>query len=276
MKKAGLYFNDLYVGESVRYSVKPERIFTRSPHIGVVVGTFASLPYVHLQLEARKRFYPLIPLLVHDDHSPQRDSLSRLCAEYGAMFESNNYQMPDSLGDMTAFLGGMLWAPSVNVDLLVKLSRRFIPLRDWVQDLTRLALDSQGATYSHSCTSFGMGFRTECMGLHVETWKRLGPLEDIRKKILAHDSQFVEGYMHGLAGSVSGTTCLAHNMWEDSFKRPPSERGFVPWDFMGKGRLEPNENVLWHDRDDHARYHDLGVSWGLPYSLKQYQHPNNF
>ena len=40
------------------------------PPFALVIGTFASTAYIHLQLEARRRLYPEVPLLVHDDGSP--------------------------------------------------------------------------------------------------------------------------------------------------------------------------------------------------------------
>ncbi len=54
---------------------------TPKARVGVVVGTFAALPYVHLQLEARRRRWPGVPMLVHDDASPQQADLSALCRE---------------------------------------------------------------------------------------------------------------------------------------------------------------------------------------------------
>ena len=36
----------------------PVVIFARPPSVGLVVGTFASVPYIHLHLEARRRFTP--------------------------------------------------------------------------------------------------------------------------------------------------------------------------------------------------------------------------
>jgi cephalosporin hydroxylase len=75
---------ELRVSEIVRRS---DTIFTPPVAIGLMVGTFAAVPYIHLQLEARRRLYPHVPLLVHDDGSTKRDDLQRLCAEYGCEFE---------------------------------------------------------------------------------------------------------------------------------------------------------------------------------------------
>jgi len=271
--RRGLSFGARRIGDSVRDKV-PERLLPDPPTLGVVIGTYASVPYVHLQLEARQRLYPQIPLLVHDDHSHQQERLADLCKEYpGTEFESNSYRMPrNGLGDLTAFLGGALWAEDRKIDLLVKMSRRFIPLVPWTFGLVHLAQKSQGATYTHTDASYGLGFRSECVALHVATWRRLGLLDDIRDKCLTHDEQFVEGYMHGLAGRASTGLCQIHNQWADD--HPEENQGFVSWNLLGAGRLAPDPQALWHDRDAPERYHAQAVSWGLPYSLADFQNPN--
>ena len=48
------------------------RLLGINPRVEATVGTFAAVPYIHLQLEARRRLYPHVPLLVHDDGSPVR------------------------------------------------------------------------------------------------------------------------------------------------------------------------------------------------------------
>ena len=46
-------------------------IFTEQPSVLLVVETFAAVPYVHLHLESRRRFYPDVPIIVHDDGSDE-------------------------------------------------------------------------------------------------------------------------------------------------------------------------------------------------------------
>ena len=62
---------EIRVSELLR---RPEAIFASPLAVGLVVGTFAAVPYIHLHLEARRRFYPHVPLLVHDDASPARQN----------------------------------------------------------------------------------------------------------------------------------------------------------------------------------------------------------
>ena len=146
------------------------RRFSEPPKVAVVVGTFAAVPYVHLHLEARRRFYPEVPLLVHDDGSPKSAELAALCRDYGADFERNTPRLPPCKGDLCAFAGGLAWAGENGAGLLVKMSRRFVPLGRWVDGLVVLAEESDYATYNAWTTSFNFGFRTECLALAVEEW----------------------------------------------------------------------------------------------------------
>src|SRR3954471_7147461 len=103
-----------------------ERIFDNPlPSVGVVIGTFAAVPYVHLHLESRARNYPHVPMLVHDDGSPRRKELQSLCERYGADFISRPTRAQPTIGDLSAFVSGFDWAHERRFSLLVKMSRRF-------------------------------------------------------------------------------------------------------------------------------------------------------
>ena len=81
-----------------------------TPSMSLVIGTYASLAYVHLQLEAWRRHCADMPCLVRDDCSHERDRLSGLCRDYGADFESNTRRRGHVVGDMLVFTRGLAWA----------------------------------------------------------------------------------------------------------------------------------------------------------------------
>ena len=64
----------------------------------IVVGTYGTAPYVHLQLESRRRFAQDCPMIVHDDCSPHGQRLETLCQAYGAEF----YSTPQRLDRLSA------------------------------------------------------------------------------------------------------------------------------------------------------------------------------
>ena len=254
---------------------RPDRIFARPPRVGLVVGTFASVPYVHLHLESRRRHYPEVPLLVHDDASPRREELRRLCGEYGCDFESNASRRRPCVGDVSCFLGGLLWAGRGRLDLLVKMSRRFLPLADWAADLRGLASASQYPTYCNHTESFGFGFRTECVGMAVDAWLAHRIHEELALMALAGDSPFVEGAIHVIARRLAGFRCEAARRWDERRGARPADRdGYAPWDFMGTDRCTRYPGYLWHDSAAPRDYHRLAASWGLGYAEADFLDPN--
>ena len=135
----------------VRYAT--DALFSRPPKTGVVIGTFAAVPYIHLQLEARRRFYPQVPLLVHDDGSNKSGELRALCDKYDCDFESNTTRQPPRVGDLTTFVGGLWWAQHRGLDVLLKVSRRWVFLVDWQPSLAALALHPFPLTSFQRCNS---------------------------------------------------------------------------------------------------------------------------
>lgn len=149
-------------------------LFNAAPRIGLVIGTFGSPAYVHLHLEVHHRLFPGVPVLVHDDASQETERLASLCDEYGAEFSSNSERAGHQRGDLSVLIAGLHWARANGIELLVKMSRRFLPLEDWTGPLSVLAMDSQYATYSSWTRSWDYGFRSECLGVAVQPWFDLG------------------------------------------------------------------------------------------------------
>jgi hypothetical protein len=266
-------------GQTVRawsdYIQRRERLFSKPPKIGLVIGTFAAVPYVHLQLEARRRLYPDVPLLVHDDDSPVGCELERLCAAYGAEFASTLSRFTWSKGDLSAMAGGLAWARDRSLDIVVKLSRRFLPLKPWAADLATLAMESQYATYSSWTTSYNFGFRTECIGFAVEEWFALGLFDEIIHAIAAPEGPFVEALIHRLARHAAVRNSQAARRFDEAVgQRPPERDGYAIWPFMGTDRCAPTDNFLWHDWAKPQAYAALARQWELPYEPADFHEPN--
>lgn len=253
-----------------------EVLFSSPPSFGLVIGTFAAVPYVHLQLEARRRLYPAIPMLVHDDCSPKAGELKELCDEYGAEFEQNMARSPACKGDLSAFAGGLIWAKEQGLDVLVKLSRRFLPMVDWTGSLSLLAVEAQYATYCAWTTSFNFGFRSECVGLSVKEWFEHRLIHEIAQRIIAPGEPFVEGFLHSLARRAAAFNCKAAREYDKRIGPRPSDKdGYAVWDFMGTDRRQRTEHYLWHDWARPEEYYALGKGWGLPYRYEEYVDPNS-
>ncbi|MGL4549728.1 MAG: hypothetical protein ACRC33_00965 [Gemmataceae bacterium] len=244
------------------------------PRVGLVVGTYAAVPYVHLQLEARRRFYPGVPLLVHDDGSHRAAELRELCRRYGCDFERNERRQPPCVGDLTAFVGGLAWAEARGLDLLVKVSRRWLFRVDWEPGLKALAAESGYATYCSYTTTFGFGFRTECVGLAVAAWSADEFVQDVTALIRDGVSVFVEGYLHEYARRFERRNGPAAEAWRAAHPMPDDRGGYALWALMGTDRCAPSPSFLWHDSSGPEDYLAVSREWGLPYDLTDFTDPN--
>ena len=198
-----------------------------NPRFTLVIGTFAAVPYVHLQLEARRRLFADVPLLVHDDASPAAGTLAALCRAYGADFSRNPARLPPCKGDLSVFLRGRDGGRAVGADVVVKLSRRFIPVTDWRGSLAALARDSQYATLCAWTTSFRFGFRSECVGLAVERWGRFAG--ELAARMDEPGEPFVEGFLHNLARRAAAENGEASRAYDARVgERPPACQAFSP------------------------------------------------
>jgi hypothetical protein len=263
--------------------ILPERIIPSDTlNLGIVIGSYAALPYVHLHLETRRRFYPHVPALVHDDASPCQTELRALCMLYDCDFSTNSVHSGHGfIGDLRVYTAGLEWARRYDIALLVKLSRRFIPTLDWTREVLSLAMESQAPTYSSYCTHCRMGFRTECLGMHVDSWMNHGLHAAIQGEYEKRTKHFVEGYLHDRARELIGKVCLQHNRWVDAHPMPldhdgrDGKRGYAQVAFMGTNRFSVNPHALWHDLEPACSYYRYARSIGLTdYSPTDFEEPD--
>jgi hypothetical protein len=238
-------------------------IATKNPALGLIIGTYAALPYVHLQLESWRRNCRNIPVIVHDDCSPQARQLKLLCDEYGAEFHSTPARRGHVSGDLNVYPYGLEWAATRQIELLVKLSRRFVPVVEWQTGLLALAYESQYATYSGLCRHHGFGFRTECMAMHVPSWIRYGGAEPIRAHAESGEYCLVEAVVHQGAIAVHHHNCEANRLYEALHPRPPHAPGFGFWELLGENRCEPRAEALWHEACRPLEYYRAALQYGI-------------
>jgi hypothetical protein len=253
---------------------RPQNLYTEAPQVGMVIGTFAALPYIHLQLEAHKRLYPNVPVLIHDDASPFQKQMHALADRYGCYFSTNKDRLPRRLGDLSAFVNGLIWANEIRMDILLKVSRRWVWRIEWSEDLIKLAKASQYATFSNVTKTFGFGFRTECMGMSVSHWSSMEILGEIERFIDNRENRGVESYMHMLARRLEKENCNVANVWRTAHPDKVVKKGYAAWDLMGDDRAQRFAARLWHDSDRPENYAELAKEWGLPYGRNDFKDPN--
>ncbi len=224
----------------------------------------------------QKRKYPHIPILVHDDGSHKQDELKALCVKYGAGFESNNVRLPPFMGDLTTYVGGLKWAADSGADILVKMSRRFLPTENWSSSLSALAMESQYPTFSSWCRSYKFGFRTECVGMSVRRWIDMGLFGNIVNTVSGNATpDLVEAYMHRLARHAVINLCYEAHAYDVRVGQRPFDRdGYAVWPFMGTDRREKCQGFVWHNSHKPVDYLNVSESMGLPYTLADFVDPN--
>jgi hypothetical protein len=251
-----------------------------SKSVGLVIGTYGAVPYIHLQLESLRRFHPGTPCLVVDDFSPQREQLAGLCREYGAEFCTNSKRLGHVAGDMNAFCKGHAWANERKLEYLVKFSRRWIPVVPWIDEFVRVARATGAPTLNNRCEFHGFGFRSECVGMHVPTWRKANALAPIQENIrraqqilpsgVTADQQhvfLVEGIVHEAAHQASKR---GGEIWKKFIAERPPRRGcehYAEWPLMGHSRRHPQPGVLWHEWARPEGYHSQLKAWGIHYPL---------
>ena len=238
-----------------------------------MISTFASAPYVHLQLEFIRRILPALPVLVHDDHSGD-PLLPVLCRRYGVFFQRNSVPFGFPAGDLTSFVHGLRWAASQQLDILVKFSRRFIPTHDWVMPLQHLARANQCPTFSSICRNLNWGFRSEAVGMHVPSWVGAGMIETIELECHAPYVVFVEHFIHQCARTVLEAAIDQDvRSWRCSTPYPEYDGSFVMWSSLGQNRVVKVPGLLWHHSCSTSDYYAESKRMGLSYTLPDFDRP---
>lgn len=273
-----------------------------SPSIGVCVSSFAAFSYVHLQLEAYRRFAPDVPLIVFDDSSHQEAALRDLCASYSAEFVRSEYRHVAAIGDLYGFVTALEFGLRRELDLVVKVSRRFVIAKPWVYGLQELAANTQSATYTGADAYHDFGFRSECVAMHVDSWVQSGALREMKGYCERNEVFYVgvpESYHHDLAKEVQqwahpliGTPTAAQS-WTDPrgypnskefdplarhetlFKRGDNYAGYVSWPLLGLHRKQRIAGILQHDVSQPYDYAEMARDWDLPYRTADFLDPND-
>ncbi|MBN2129141.1 MAG: hypothetical protein JW741_06575 [Sedimentisphaerales bacterium] len=220
-------------------------------HIGMLVGTCGTAPYVHLHLAQAERFFGPggLPILVVNDGEGEEfgeSALRALCEQYGADFQCGPY-LGHTTGDLRAFQFGFEWAAENNVQVMAKFSRRFIPLVSWRHELLYLTAKNRHAcafTRRNDDRADGL-FRTDCIALRVDKWRN-ERVREVFGDSLRQDWRrvCVERIMMSLTRVLGG--------WEW-------------WGLLGEGFSRPHDQALQWRGILPCHYGDLSRFLGLPY-----------
>ncbi len=248
---------------------RPSGRYPATPAIGAVLGTYGSAPFVELGLHYLTKVNHL-PVLVVDDASGD-SRLEAVCRRYGAELLRLPCRHGHFAGDLQVFAAGLEWAKQHRHELVVKLSRRFIPCREWVTSLRQLAKASDAVTFSSYTTSYGYGFRTECAALAVDAWG--SQIASIRETALPGQRIFVERFLHEKAKKLAEEyRTPRYDAFTAGQRLGRNRQGYACWsELLGTDRKNPPPDVLWHNAAAPAKYAAAAQALGLPYQESDFQ-----
>jgi hypothetical protein len=258
-------------------SVVRSAISDTSANVGVVIGTFAAVPYVHLSLAALRKHEPSIAIMVHDDCSPEADKLRTICAQYDAEYYTLPSRRVATVGDLSAVAQACRWSYRRGCDIGVKLSRRFIINRPFVFSLRELFYNMQMPTVCGACATFGFGYRSECVAMWTPSWLGTGVVDEMDQIVAANKeySGLPEGWYHEKAKKVyEQTKSAARQRYDKFYPVAASRAAFTDWPLLGLGRAEKVPGILWHDSHTANDYWALAQEFNLPYTAQEFSDPN--
>lgn len=192
--------------------------YSENPEIGVVIGTYGSVPYVDLQLHYLKNVNGFNKILVHDDCSDKQEELKALCKAYNVDFYTTerqqfNFNGIGSVGDLHAFYQGLLWAKQNNIEFLIKFTEDFIPCFEWKSNLINLIKESSGITYSIYLDNenYNISFNSDVICFYVPAWSSNYPLQCMLFTIQNEMPVCANIWLHELSKTLSGNNYA--NKW---------------------------------------------------------------
>ena len=242
------------------------KLISRHFKVGLVIGTYGTPAYIHLFLESAKRNFSHIPLLVHDDFS-RCEELKKIAILYGQEFSTNENHYGHGAGDIQAICVGLKWANSINLDILVKMSRRFIPFFNWTASLTDVVLKSQHMTFANRCNHFKFPLRSECFAMHVPSWmKRYDELS----KLVVSGIKVEQDLMEFIKNFVKPSCYLNENYIAKNASNNYFSQYYGVWEEIGDNRMKVFPGILWHDSSDIRKYFEKSIDYGLTYEARNF------
>lgn len=261
--------------------------YSNNPSIGVVIGTCdGSIPYVDLSLHYLINVNKINYILIHNDGNLDVDKLKELqktykdkCKVLDIIAYKNKHFYKNSVGsvgDQQAFFQGLAWAKDLNLDILVKISRRLIACFNWVDNLKLLIKESDGITFSSYCEKDKFPMRTECLAMNVKAWTNDYTMTQLSWYIKNSFPLFAEFYMSEMAKVLDYSNfSKKYEKFKKKNRTGYVYSGYVHWyDVLGINRYNNksrNENVLWHQYSSKEDYlNECKKIFGDKYSLDDF------
>ena len=223
--------------------------------VGVAIGSFRWPELVDLQCHVIRATCGPIPILVSNDNPESHDELVVICASHADVtLDTNAERIGHTGGDIAVFSKAIRWGANRGLDVVAKLSQRFIVNRSrWLQESAAELLASGLPMASRRCRGNApFDLRTEAVLLDVNQWNRPEVLERTKPRRYWTDSPdglnaetIIYRVLIDLLGGIYWP--WASLMGEDRYKR----------DFA---------DVLWHCNTPASDYRKLASDYGVSVS----------
>lgn len=228
------------------------RALVRYPHAqhGVVIGSYKWPSLVELQIKLIRSTCGAVPICVSSDHPETAAQVQAICDRFPDVKHlPNPVRIGHTGGDISAFHKAATWGKDRGLQVVAKLSQRFLITRpDWLQDgaadllASGLSLASQRATGTQR-----FDLRTEACLLDVATWSEPAILARIRPRKYWTDSP------RGLSAET-----VIYRVLQDL-----AGEFFLPWSLFGEDRQRQYPGVVWHNSHPVTAYHELAARHGV-------------
>lgn len=221
------------------------------PRAGVAIGSFRWPELIEVQIKTIRETCGPVPILVSNDDPESREALAAICSRFPDVdLDSNPERIGHTGGDIAVFYKGIRWGAERGLEVVAKLSQRFILNRSrWLHDTAGDLLESglpMGCRRCRGAAPFDL--RTEAVFLDVQQWNRPGTLERIKPR------KYWDDLPEGLP---------AEKVIFEAFK----ELGGVMWpiaNIMSEDRYSRDyPDILWHCNTGEPEFRALAESHGV-------------
>jgi hypothetical protein len=197
-----------------------------------------------------------VPILVSNDDPASHESLAVICASHADVtLDSNAERIGHTGGDIAAFYKGIRWAAERRIEVVAKLSQRFIVNRPrWLQESARDLLSSGLPMASRQCKApTPYDLRTEAVLMDVGQWNSTEVLERIKPR----------KYWDDEPGGLNAETIINRVLMD--------LLGGIYWPWvsvMGEDRTKrEHADVLWHWDTPTEDYHRIASAYRVALPL---------
>jgi hypothetical protein len=221
---------------------------------GIVIGSYNIPDAVRLQLAVIRANCPQAPVIVSDDCSDgyaptpgpgtKFEQIARACAEYeGVYLWPNVERIGHAGGDLSAFWKGLVWGKATGLEVVFKLSHRYvIDIPHWDQSGAADLYESGEATLGRDCEFHKWPIRTEAVGMRVDMWGRADIIGHLTPRKVNYPVE--EIIFDDIRTNFGGKMCR--------------------WKIMSHDRGAPAPNILFREANQPKEYALMAFKHGLP------------